>query len=93
MDSETPGSPPADEKDTTEPPSESPPELKHISIDDAPKITDDTESGWAAIAKSIQDVDEQKIKDYKEDIDTILVFVSVINAVVSFQLVLTTGFH
>ena len=32
-------------------------------------------TGWAGIAKTIRDVDEDKIKDYKEDIDTLLVFV------------------
>lgn len=29
------------------------------------------------MAKTIRDVDEDKVKDYKEDIDTLLVFVSV----------------
>lgn len=57
------------------------PELKHVPIDLAPDIGDETESGWAAIARSIRDIDEQKIKDYKEDIDTILVFVSCSNVV------------
>lgn len=51
------------------------PELKHVSIDVAPDTSDDAESGWAAVARSIREVDEQKIQDYKEDIDTILVFV------------------
>ena len=31
--------------------------------------------GWAAAEQSVRDFDEQQIKDYKEDIDTILVFV------------------
>lgn len=53
------------------------PELKHIQIDPAPEILYGRESGWAAVARSIRDIDEQKIKDYKEDIDTILVFVSI----------------
>lgn len=52
------------------------PRLEHIHISEAPDIADDTESGWAAIAKSIREVDEQKVKDYKEDIDNILIFVS-----------------
>ena len=34
--------------------------------------------GGAAVAKSIREVDEQKIEDYKDDIDTILVFVSLV---------------
>lgn len=52
------------------------PQLKHNSIENAPDISDKSESGWAAVGKSIREVDEEKIRDYKEDIDTILVFVS-----------------
>ena len=33
-------------------------------------------SGWAAMAKTIREVDEDKVRDCKEDIDTLLVFVS-----------------
>ncbi len=32
-------------------------------------------TGWAAMSKTIREVDEDKVKDYKEDIDTLLVFV------------------
>jgi hypothetical protein len=32
-------------------------------------------TGWSAMAKIVREVDEQKVKDYKEDIDTILLFV------------------
>ena len=32
-------------------------------------------SGWSAIAQTVRDVDEAKVKDCKEDIDTLLVFV------------------
>ncbi len=32
--------------------------------------------GWAAIAKTVRDIDEDKIRNCKEDIDTLLVFVS-----------------
>ena len=32
-------------------------------------------TGWAAMAKTIREVDEDKVMDYKEDIDTLLVFV------------------
>lgn len=32
--------------------------------------------GWAAVEKSVRDVDEQMVNDYKEDIDTLLTFVS-----------------
>ena len=34
-----------------------------------------TPTGWAAMAKTIRELDEDKVKDYKEDIDTLLVFV------------------
>lgn len=33
-------------------------------------------TGWAAMAKTVRDFDEEKIRDCKEDIDTLLVFVS-----------------
>ncbi len=33
--------------------------------------------GWPEIAETLRDVDEEKIEDTKEDIDTLLVFVSV----------------
>lgn len=33
-------------------------------------------TGWAAMAKTMREVDEAKVKDYKEDIDTLLVLVS-----------------
>jgi hypothetical protein len=32
-------------------------------------------AGWSAMAKIVHDVDAQKVQDYKEDIDSILVFV------------------
>ena len=51
------------------------PDLLAESPREAPVISDKTESGWAAVAKTIREIDEQKIQDYKEDIDTILVFV------------------
>ena len=47
------------------------PEIQHAILEDAPEISGSTESAWAAVAKSIMDVDEQKIRDYKEYIDTI----------------------
>jgi hypothetical protein len=34
-------------------------------------------SGWASVEKSLNEFDKQEIGDYKEDIDTLLVFVSV----------------
>ena len=33
-------------------------------------------SGWQTMAKTVREVDEDKVKDCKEDIDTLLVFVS-----------------
>lgn len=32
-------------------------------------------TGWGAMAKTVRDIDEDKIRDCKEDIDTLLVFV------------------
>ncbi|KAJ3552941.1 hypothetical protein NM688_g3888 [Phlebia brevispora] len=40
-------------------------------------------TGWAAMAKTIQDVDEDKVGDYKEDIDTLLVFTGLFSAVLT----------
>ena len=34
-------------------------------------------TGWSAMAKVVREVDAQKVQDYKEDIDTILVFVRI----------------
>lgn len=34
-------------------------------------------TGWAAMDKVVRDYDEEKVKDCKEDIDTLLVFVSI----------------
>ncbi|KAJ3546209.1 hypothetical protein NM688_g5539 [Phlebia brevispora] len=40
-------------------------------------------TGWAAISKTIWNVDEGKINDYKEDIDTLLVFTGLFSAVLT----------
>lgn len=32
-------------------------------------------TGWSAMARIVREIDEQKIQNYKDDIDTILVFV------------------
>ena len=37
-----------------------------------------TPVGWAAMAKTMRDVDAGKIQDCKEDMDTLLVFVSAV---------------
>lgn len=34
------------------------------------------QSEWQTMAKTVREVDEEKVKDSKEDIDTLLVFVS-----------------
>ncbi len=34
-------------------------------------------TGWTAMAKEVRDFDEEKVQDCKEDIDTLLVFVSI----------------
>ncbi len=33
-------------------------------------------TGWAAMAKEVRDFDEEKVRECKEDIDTLFVFVS-----------------
>ena len=42
----------------------------------APQISPTGLTGWAAMARTIRDIDEERIRDVKEDIDTLLVFVS-----------------
>ena len=51
-------------------------------IEAAPEISEGTESGWTVVARSVQEIDHEKIKGYKEDIDSILVFVSMIIVVI-----------
>ena len=34
-------------------------------------------TGWAAMANAVREYDEERVKDCKEDIDTLLVFVRV----------------
>ncbi|KAI0705168.1 hypothetical protein BC835DRAFT_1261449, partial [Cytidiella melzeri] len=46
-----------------------------------------TPSGWSAMSRMVREVDEQKIQDYKEDIDTILVFAGLFSAVMTAFLV------
>ena len=41
--------------------------MKYVEV--APK------SGWQTMAKTVRETDEEKIRDTKEDIDTLLVFV------------------
>ncbi|GJE90494.1 hypothetical protein PsYK624_066320 [Phanerochaete sordida] len=41
------------------------------------------QNGWQTMAKSVRDIDLEKIQDYKEDIDTLLVFAGLYSAVLS----------
>ncbi|KAI0695535.1 hypothetical protein BC835DRAFT_946113 [Cytidiella melzeri] len=43
--------------------------------------------GWSAMARVVRDFDEEKVKDCKEDIDTLLVFAGLFSAVLSAFLV------
>jgi sRNA-binding protein len=45
----------------------------HIQLSGGPHLNVGT--GWSAMARIVREVDDQKIQDCKEDIDTILVFV------------------
>ncbi|KAI0759633.1 hypothetical protein BC629DRAFT_1295321, partial [Irpex lacteus] len=43
--------------------------------------------GWTAMARSVRDFDEEKVRDCKEDIDTLLVFAGLFSAVLTAFLV------
>lgn len=49
---------------------------KFSTVDHAPDIVKRPESDLHSAVKSIHHIDDQKIKDHKEAIDSILVFVS-----------------
>lgn len=40
------------------------------------KYEGDVTTGWSALARTIREIDEEKIRGCKEDVDTLLVFVS-----------------
>ena len=40
------------------------------------RYVSDSSTGWAAIVKTVTGVDQSKIQDCKDDMDTLLVFVS-----------------
>ncbi|KAI0759604.1 hypothetical protein BC629DRAFT_1056791 [Irpex lacteus] len=44
-------------------------------------------TGWTAMARSVRDFDEEKVRDCKEDIDTLLVFAGLFSAVLTAFLV------
>ncbi|KAI0338037.1 hypothetical protein BDW22DRAFT_824759 [Trametopsis cervina] len=48
-----------------------------------PDLSRTAESGWAAVAKTIHEIDRTKVADVKEDIDNILVFAGLYSAVLS----------
>lgn len=52
--------------------------LTAAGLDRVAESTADTpvESSWTKLSRIVRGVDERKVKDCKEDIDTILVFVS-----------------
>ncbi|KAJ3533639.1 hypothetical protein NM688_g7254 [Phlebia brevispora] len=54
-----------------------------MSSKNVPYVPGSGPTGWAGIAKTIRDVDEDKILDYKEDIDTLLVFTGLFSAVLT----------
>ena len=60
-------SPVPKEEAQTQPPPQSNPDVVYINTAD---------TGWPAMAHNVREVDEQKVRGHKEDIDTILVFVS-----------------
>ena len=62
-----PDPPTPKEEAQTQPPLQSNPDVVYINTAD---------TGWPAMAHNVREVDEQKVKGHKEDIDTILVFVS-----------------
>lgn len=50
------------------------PFLPRVSRERAPNY-EGFGTGWPAMARIVREIDEQKIQNYKDDIDTILVFV------------------
>lgn len=46
------------------------------------------QAGWSAMAKVVRDFDEEKVRDCKEDIDTLLVFVSLL--IFSYQFLMSS---
>jgi hypothetical protein len=52
------------------------PESTPQSSPDVRYVLSGQPTGWAAMAQTVRAYDEDKVKDAKEDIDTLLVFVS-----------------
>ena len=49
--------------------------MRKVISEERPSFLDDESLGWVESAEAIKKGDEVKIKGYKEDIDTLLVFV------------------
>ncbi len=46
-------------------------------------VISEMSSGWSEMAQTVKEVDDGKIRDCKEDIDTLLVFVRILRPLVS----------
>ncbi|KAI0338021.1 hypothetical protein BDW22DRAFT_1363374 [Trametopsis cervina] len=57
--------------------------IDQATLPPAPNISDNVESGWTGVAKTVQAIDERKIKNVQEDVDNILVFAGLYSAVLS----------
>ncbi|THG96143.1 hypothetical protein EW026_g5635 [Hermanssonia centrifuga] len=57
--------------------------LRKVLLDIANSKSRSNTQGWPEMAKTLRDVDEEKIKDTKEDIDTLLVFAGLFAAVLT----------
>lgn len=49
--------------------------MESLSVRSAPDKPAMASDGWSTMAKAVKEVDKQKFKDIKEDIDTLMVFV------------------
>ena len=52
------------------------PDLPSIKEPETKYVLSGQPTGWAAMTKEVREFDEEKVKSYKEDVDTLLVFVS-----------------
>lgn len=51
--------------------------MENTSIRSGQEKLTTASDGWSTMAQAVKEVDKQKLKDIKEDIDTLLVFVRV----------------
>ncbi|KAI0683949.1 hypothetical protein BC835DRAFT_1294492, partial [Cytidiella melzeri] len=59
------------------------PEGSSIPTSDVRYVLSGQPTGWAAMAETVRTYDEEKVKDTKEDIDTLLVFAGLFSAVLT----------